>query len=63
MKLLVIFMLMATLSLSCTKRDRISDFEPAPNTAAEKDGSQAGTGSSSSLGSDHPSEPASPANP
>lgn len=63
MKFILMAMFVMTLSLSCDKRDRISDFEPAPNTAAEKDGSQAGTGSSSSLGSEHPSEPASPANP
>lgn len=48
---------------SCTKRDKISDFEPGPNTSAEKDGSQAGQGSSSSLGSENPSTPAAPINP
>lgn len=52
-------MLTMLLLISCTKRDKISDFEPGPNTSTEKDGSQAGEGSGASLGSENPS----PSNP
>lgn len=45
------------LAAGCTKRDRISDFEPGPNTSVGKDGREAGEGSSSSLGSQNPSTP------
>lgn len=63
MKFIVMLILTTLLSMSCTKRDKISDYEPGPNTSAEKDGSQAGQGSSSSLGSENPSTPAAPINP
>ncbi|MEA9356214.1 hypothetical protein SHI21_08375 [Bacteriovorax sp. PP10] len=59
MKLTIMVMLTMLLSISCTKRDKISDFEPGPNTSTEKDGSQAGQGSGSSLGSENPA----PSNP
>lgn len=45
------------LATGCTKRDKISDFEPGPNTSAGKDGREAGQGSNSSLGSENPSSP------
>lgn len=57
MKFTVMIMLVMVLAGACSKRDKISDFEPGPNTSAEKDGSQAGTGSGSSLGSENGSNP------
>lgn len=63
MKFIMMIIVLVAMASSCNKRERISDFEPGPNTSAEKDGSQAGEGSNSSLGSENPSMPAAPANP
>lgn len=58
--LTVIIMSMLLTMTGCNKKERISDYEPAPNTSAGKDGSEAGTGSSGSLGSENPSESQTP---
>lgn len=57
MKFAVMMILAMTLSTACQKKESISDFEAAPNTSADKDGSSAGQGSSSSLGSENPGTP------
>lgn len=57
---IVMLMSMLLTMISCQKKERISDFEPAPNTSTGKDGSEAGTGSSGSLGSENPSTPPAP---
>lgn len=57
MKTTLILALAALLSVSCAKRDSISDYPEAPNRSAEKSGAMAGQGSSSSLGSENPGGP------
>ena len=60
MKMILILAFTALLSISCAKRDSISDYPAAPNTSAEKSGAMAGEGSSSSLGSENPGAPNNP---
>lgn len=54
MKFGIIILLTLMLSSACQKNDTTANQGSAPNTSVDKDGGDAGTSSSGSLGSSNP---------